>query len=210
MKAILYSLMVVALVGGMVGGGLFAYFSDTETSTGNTFTAGTIDITATGGGPFTNGTQTEFKPCETGYITITVENVGENPADIYKLILDTSVGGEGTMSEPECVACGGTWDAGVCTGATAVVPQYTDFYFDLVVDNVVVIAPDTVLLSAVVGKYISLGELAPGASMVIEQSLHLIDSGVPQNELQGDITTIDEEFEAFQVPGDAAPAPLYP
>ena len=209
MKAILYSLMVVALVGGMVGGGLFAYFSDTETSTGNTFTAGTIDIEVSqASSVFSDGAQIEFKPCETGYITITVTNVGQNPADVYKLV-EAATGGEGTMSEPECVACGGTWDAGACTGATAVVPGTDDFYFDLVVDNVVVIAPDTVLLSAVVGKYISLGELAPGVSMVIEQSLHLIDSGVAQNELQGDIMTLDEQFAAFQVPGDAGPSPLY-
>lgn len=44
MRKILFSLMTLVLVVGLVGGGAFAYFSDTETSTGNTFTAGTLDL----------------------------------------------------------------------------------------------------------------------------------------------------------------------
>ena len=45
MKKILISLMTIAMVGALVGGGVFAYFSDVETSTGNTFTAGTLNLT---------------------------------------------------------------------------------------------------------------------------------------------------------------------
>ncbi len=41
MKKVLFSLMAIVLVLGLVGGGAFAYFGDTETSTGNTFTAST-------------------------------------------------------------------------------------------------------------------------------------------------------------------------
>lgn len=45
MKRILMSLMaIVLLVIGLVGAGTAAYFSDTATSAGNTFTAGTLDI----------------------------------------------------------------------------------------------------------------------------------------------------------------------
>ena len=44
MKKILISLMAIALVIGLVGAGAFAYFSDVETSTGNSFTAGTLDL----------------------------------------------------------------------------------------------------------------------------------------------------------------------
>ncbi|MDI6631298.1 MAG: TasA family protein [Thermoanaerobacteraceae bacterium] len=36
--------LALLLVAGMAGAGTFAYFSDTETSTGNTFTAGTMDL----------------------------------------------------------------------------------------------------------------------------------------------------------------------
>ena len=44
-KKILVSLSVIGVVAAIVVGGTIAYFSDTETSTGNTFTAGAIDLT---------------------------------------------------------------------------------------------------------------------------------------------------------------------
>lgn len=44
MKRILYSIATVILVATAVGGGTGAFFSDTESSIGNTFTAGAIDL----------------------------------------------------------------------------------------------------------------------------------------------------------------------
>ena len=44
-KKILISLCVIGAVAAIVVGGTIAFFSDTETSTGNTFTAGAIDLT---------------------------------------------------------------------------------------------------------------------------------------------------------------------
>src|SRR3989344_3792806 len=44
MKKILLSLSMIAVVGVVVLGATGAFFSDTETSTGNTFTAGAIDL----------------------------------------------------------------------------------------------------------------------------------------------------------------------
>jgi len=43
-KKILISLTVISVVAAIAIGGTIAYFSDTETSTGNTFTAGAIDL----------------------------------------------------------------------------------------------------------------------------------------------------------------------
>jgi len=43
-KKILISLSVIGAVAALAIGGTIAYFSDTETSTGNTFTAGSIDL----------------------------------------------------------------------------------------------------------------------------------------------------------------------
>ncbi len=48
MKKILISLLSLILVIGLVGLGAFAYFSDTETSSGNVFTAGTLDLRVDG------------------------------------------------------------------------------------------------------------------------------------------------------------------
>ena len=44
MRKILLGFLVIAAVLVFVAGGTLAYFSDTETSTGNTFTAGTLDL----------------------------------------------------------------------------------------------------------------------------------------------------------------------
>jgi len=45
MKKILISLAIIGAVGAIAAGATGAFFSDTETSTGNTFTAGAIDLT---------------------------------------------------------------------------------------------------------------------------------------------------------------------
>lgn len=82
MKRILGSLIIVALVIGITGLGFAAYFSDTETSSGNTFTAGTIDLTLaeSAGAPIT---LTNMKPGESASGTITVNNAGSLPGCLY-------------------------------------------------------------------------------------------------------------------------------
>lgn len=44
MRKTLASLTLIGLMAALIGAGSLAYFSDTETSTGNTFTAGTLDL----------------------------------------------------------------------------------------------------------------------------------------------------------------------
>jgi len=75
MKKILFMVVGILLVIGLAGAGTWAYFSDTETSTGNTFIAGTLDFNiidpvATGHQVFT---VTNMKPgdTETGYLVVT-------------------------------------------------------------------------------------------------------------------------------------------
>jgi predicted ribosomally synthesized peptide with SipW-like signal peptide len=48
MKNIVRSLLVVVAVAAIAGGATYSYFSDTETSAGNTFTAGTLDLKVNG------------------------------------------------------------------------------------------------------------------------------------------------------------------
>jgi len=86
-KKILLSIMTIGLIAMLAGTGLLTYFSDTETSTGNVFTAGTIDISIdpTGGQDVVTVEGTlDLKPCETGYTTTTITNDGTNPATIWK------------------------------------------------------------------------------------------------------------------------------
>ena len=48
MRKILASIMTIALVASTTIGATQAYYSDTETSTGNTFAAGTLDLNVDG------------------------------------------------------------------------------------------------------------------------------------------------------------------
>ena len=62
MKRILLSVMVMALLALLVGGGLFAHFTDTESSEGNSFTAGTLDLKVDGE-DFIEREDLILKPC---------------------------------------------------------------------------------------------------------------------------------------------------
>jgi predicted ribosomally synthesized peptide with SipW-like signal peptide len=85
-KKILLGIMTIGLVSMLAGAGLYAYFSDTETSVGNVFTAGTIDISIdpTVGQPVTLNGFVDLKPCQTGYTTTKITNVGPNSATLWK------------------------------------------------------------------------------------------------------------------------------
>jgi predicted ribosomally synthesized peptide with SipW-like signal peptide len=55
MKKILFSFLTIMVVGGVVAGATRAYFTDTETSAGNAFTAGALNLTVDSFGAFFNG-----------------------------------------------------------------------------------------------------------------------------------------------------------
>lgn len=97
MRRRLISILAIFLAIGLVGAGAFAYFSDSETSTGNTFTAatgdltynvdytytgaGTVNVGGAGAGNDSNGINSRvvfsnLAPGDSGSITWTLENVG--------------------------------------------------------------------------------------------------------------------------------------
>lgn len=121
MRRILTSVFVIALVASATFGATRAFFSDTETSTGNVLTAGQIDLTVTSevnaigptcvfentpGGPLFNCT--DLKPGDSGEATLHF-NLTSNPAWACVLV-DNVVDSDNTCVEPENEAEG----AGVC------------------------------------------------------------------------------------------------
>jgi predicted ribosomally synthesized peptide with SipW-like signal peptide len=77
MKKILGLSIAALLVIAMVAGGTFAYFQDTETSTGNSFTAGTLDLKLDGGDiNVVKFTVTNANPGESGHNFWTLHNAG--------------------------------------------------------------------------------------------------------------------------------------
>ena len=79
MKRILLSLLTIGVVSASVFGASKAFFSDTEKSIGNTFTAGTIDISVDDQNPWLEQTPyqlSDMKPGQTENINFVIKNVG--------------------------------------------------------------------------------------------------------------------------------------
>lgn len=86
-KSILVSLLMIGIVAIAAGAGTIAYFFDIEQSTGNTFTAGTLNLKyqldpGTGNyGNWQDGSQDTFtlsdlKPGDSGYVRYKLQNTG--------------------------------------------------------------------------------------------------------------------------------------
>ncbi len=99
MKRILLGSMMIGLVAALVSGGVFASFIDTETSTGNTFAAGTMDLQIRDGGPWGDSgpaggpadaewTLTCMKPGDGRSGSVDLKNVGCIEADHLEIAVD--------------------------------------------------------------------------------------------------------------------------
>lgn len=103
MNKLLTSLLMIGVIAGMAGAGTWAYFSDTETSEGNTFTAGTLDLTPDDSddpnpyfmelGPMVPSTW--YKPLD-----IDLKNVGTISGSLWMHLGDLVEDG-GDFTEPE-------------------------------------------------------------------------------------------------------------
>lgn len=203
MKRVLISLMTVVLVSGVAFGATRAFFSDTEKSVGNTFTAGVVDIVVNDENPWQISqpfTLEDMKPSYTKYIEFTVKNLQEsNEINLWKRIVITGQS-DGTITEPECTEGGGTWDQAATTQCSgSYIPRnnlaaYT--LYDLWVcedpgSSRCLTDPTThkptfdvnwkpiieesqyVRLDNIDGSWISLGQLVPVKELKVVQSYHL-------------------------------------
>lgn len=109
MRKMYMSLLLIGLAAALIGAGSFAYFSDTETSTGNTFTAGSLDLEVFDGSSWINGSNVNLgwsavannmKPGDVEYIEIPVRNVG-TVSGLPDFTFDITANSPGTNPEPE-------------------------------------------------------------------------------------------------------------
>ncbi|MCD6178144.1 hypothetical protein J7K03_02760 [bacterium] len=104
-KKILISLSIIGIVAAIAVGGTVAYFSDTETSTGNTFSAGSLDLKVKDGDNpgvlFTLSNITPGQYYDAG--TVTLKNAGSIPGRLSIKIKDP-VSNENSLEEPEIEA----------------------------------------------------------------------------------------------------------
>lgn len=105
MSKILVSLMTIALVGVLVGGGIYAAFSDSEMTADNTLTAGTLDIKVGTDDPTTESIAvSNVKPTDSGNAaTWPVNNIGSITGNLT-IALGAITNFETTLTEPESSA----------------------------------------------------------------------------------------------------------
>jgi len=203
-KRILMSLMTIALVGALVGGGVYAYFSDTETSTGNTFTAGTLDLNLDGGNTnVVKFTVSDVKPGDSNGGTWTVANVGNiagyldlescNVTEAIGVTTDPELADEPTLSDTTQLGNylmvhifvdtnnNGSWDSGET---------------DILGTNAAPVAINTIAASY--GLNISLA--ASGGTNYI--TLRWSVATATGNRIQGDSVTLNITFELQQRAAD--------
>lgn len=194
MNKILVSLLMIGLVIGIAGAGTWAYFSDTESVDGNTFTAGTLDLKisdlnddSTSKLPFEI---VNVKPGDSGSEKAKLKNEGNVAGTVYVKISNI-VNEENGLKAPEL----------------ALVPPDTDATGELGANLIVTIKVDggAPLYSGPVnsfgGAYKVDGVLNGGASKDL-----IIDWSVPTsvgNIIQSDKLKFDVNVALVQVGGPA-------
>lgn len=186
MKKTLLSLLTLVVVGGAAIGLSQAYFSDTETSSGNSFTAGSLDLKINSlDNPPALVTVSDLKPGDDVLQDKTLKVI-DNEAYVWMHIKDL-VAAQGTQTEPEDLEEDGTPKTDIQNYLT----------YDLSVeDNVLIDFEDEVLLPDAVSCWIPLGVLPGNEDVTVQQSFHF-PSDVT-NWAQGDVLTFTEEFYATQ------------
>jgi len=105
-KSVLGSVLVIGIVAAMMTAGTQSLYSDTETSVGNTFTAGTLDLTVNGSDdPIVHITVDDIYPGWSGRYSWIVKNVGTidgQPSIEFSAITNNENG----IEEPEADATG--------------------------------------------------------------------------------------------------------
>jgi predicted ribosomally synthesized peptide with SipW-like signal peptide len=205
MKKILASLLTIGVVSVGAVYSTAAYFSDTEVSTDNTFTAGTIDIAVDGENPWESTAEYVFEnmlPGDTETISVPVANVGNNELVLWKKVRVTDTE-TGVQSEPECEAELGVWDdsSHSCSGMTAEDNNLPgSLNYEMIVGGTTLIDPVwEVKVEDVNDLWVPLGRVAVGDSITVEQNYYFDEEA--GNVLQGDSTTFDIVFYAEQIGG---------
>ncbi len=106
MKKIIFSLGIIGIVSAIVIGGTIAYFSDTETSSGNTFITGTLDLKVDDNDDpnVVHVTLSNMKPGDdSGYYKWVLKNVGSLPG-ILSVTFGTMNDQENGINTPESIA----------------------------------------------------------------------------------------------------------
>ncbi len=208
MNKLLTSLLMIIIATSLVATGTYAYFSDTEVSTDNTFTAGTFDLTvdeANDPDVTTKVTLEDMAPGDWESIgPIELKNVGtiDGIADLhFNNVVDEE---DGIDSETGVYA--GSSDSEFTEDPTGAVYDisnqiWVDVWFDgdqdgVLEDGELIYADGEVTLNELEDVDFDIGNLPAGDTADLYLSFHLDSS--TDNTYQGDCTTFDIEFTMHQ------------
>lgn len=183
-KQFALTLASVGIGAALIGGGTFAYFNDTETSNGNTFAAGTIDL----------------KPDLTGAAVFNIQNA--KPGQTWDVNYNLS--NAGTLASNVSVSADYTADGNGDSSDIGTQLEVKDLKFGGADVDVSAFTggDDKLTLNEVDALSVALGALGADGSADDEKeltfTLEFVDSGAPQNEYQGDSATVNLVFEARQ------------
>jgi predicted ribosomally synthesized peptide with SipW-like signal peptide len=179
-KYVLASMMTIGVVAAMMIAGTFAFFSDIETASGNTMTAGVLNLFVNDADPY-SGTlvEVELKPEYTAYSSVIDVKINDNPGKIYKRISNLNCNEQNIGND----LASKTW-------------------FDLEVNDAQLIPGQTLTVRDVEGKWIYLGVFGPEITIPVIQSFELQECLFEWSEEEG--CTFDEEFRVEQI---NAPSP---
>lgn len=209
---ILLSFASIAAAAALVIGATFAFFSDSETSSNNEISTGTIDISVENGpnSSFVPVTIADMKPSYVRWTRHVVRNVGTNPLKLWKHIKNVQTS-ENETSEPE-----GQWysenliDTPLGKNDIDKFIEYDIYIGGEVAGNpndnwlggqntggqVVISETAGVTVADIESVFVFLGELAPegeaGDEITVWQSYHMKDE--TGNWAQTDQMTFDIEF----------------
>jgi len=193
--------MTISLVGALVGAGVSAYFSDVETSIGNTFTAGTLNLKVSDADPLTAHFEvTDTYGGDSGSDDWLIKNDGSIPGSLditFSHIVDVENG----VNEPEEADPG---EDGTEDGELAEVLELL-MYIDENDNDAYDEGTDTLIYDGFVkpgleGEQLSNYAMAANYGSGNDKAFRIewsVDSGIG-NRIQSDSTGFDIEFELLQ------------
>jgi predicted ribosomally synthesized peptide with SipW-like signal peptide len=102
-RKVLISLFIIGILALGIGWGTYSYFSDTETSSGNRFTAATLDLEVGGSSILVINVGNIAPGYDSGFYKWILKNVGSIPGKL-SVTIDIISDDEGTNTEPELIA----------------------------------------------------------------------------------------------------------
>ncbi|MEK7565943.1 MAG: TasA family protein [Patescibacteria group bacterium] len=199
MKRIVLSLIVLALAGSVAIGATRAYFSDTETSTGNTFSAGTLDLNLDSGNTnVVKFTVSNKAPGDTGTGTWTIKNVGtvNGFLDVQPITLSDD---DNNCNEPEAAVPDAT--CGSVGGGDLSANMNVDLFVDANNNTIYDVGGDTPIYTGLLSGIATAGYDSSIALNAGATNYITLNWGIPTtagNIIQSDSSTLGMTFELGQ------------